>query len=163
VRRLRTHQAELGADQAWKCHCGRLGVGDKARVEHLAAAAKAQLGRLDTGRAWALVTLSTRSRHERHAVRMLGHRWFRDPGLRPYLRPFYDGLGDLAIVVDWDDLAYALTTSRFADHEALLPMQVAASLMGVYEMKLWSLTRLHDRDDRANAREVFAEILREDV
>lgn len=166
----RTHQASLAADGAWKCDCGVTGAGKDARDAHQAAAAKSALRRLDDGHAFSLVVIGTRSKLERAAVQMLGHRWYRDPGLRRYMLPYYDGYGCLTAVLDWDKLARAVAAGRFADggepdgeQQALLRMQVALSFVGAYELTLSSLRQLRDQDARRTAREALAELLHEDA
>lgn len=155
----RPHYARMQADDTWECSCGQVGVGREARDAHKVEKAKAALRRLDDTQAWSVVVISTRTRLERSAVRMLGTRAYRDSRLRPYMQGTYDGYGVLAAHLSWEDLAYAVAAGRFPDDELLLPLRIALSLMGVYDMKLIELEQLWDDDDRANAREILLALL----
>jgi hypothetical protein len=163
----RTHQARLADDGTWKCDCGDTGTGKESRDAHQAAKAKAALRRLDDGHAFALIVIGTRGKLEQAAVQTLGHRWYRDPGLRRYMLPFYDGYGVLAGVLDWENLAYAVAAGRFndvgvPDDEVLTRIQIALALVGAYEIKLPFLRQLRNQDARRTVREALAELLHQD-
>lgn len=164
----RPHQASLAADGTWTCDCGETGAGKDSRDAHQAAKAKAAFRRLDDGHAFAAIVIGTRSKLEQAAVQTLGHRWYRNPGLRRYMLPFYDGYGTLTAVLDWENLAYAVAAGRFNDEgipddEVLTRLQIALALVGTYEIKLPLLQQLRNQDARRTVREALVALLHEDA